>query len=663
MADAKRDQNNVPTLLGVSNVDGVTPVVIWADPVTHRLLVDASGGGSSIELQTDGVPNGDQTLLNLIAGTNITLTDDGVGGVTIDATGGGGMAIGDPVTGGTSGSVLFVDSSGDLAQDNANLFWDNANNRLGVGTNSPSVDRIHVSGNVAATGNFYSGTDSAGGGTDVGFISRMNVLEGLVGGGFYNTNAAGYEGFNFYNNSSTLVTSLAHSNGSASFLPSSTWFGTRNSEPLHMVTNTSVRATILSGGNFGIGTQSPSQPLHVAGNVRVTGAFYDSTNSPGTSGQVLSSTATGTDWIDGSAIPTGFTTGSVIFQGSSGSFAQDNANFFWDDTNNRLGIGTATPSAPLDVYGGQDLVSIGRNSGTDDTDNNQLTLRTRSYVGNNVIRSLDRNGAAGFQLFDTGKMSVCYYGSLPAGFALGVANGAIDITGVTAGFQVSDRTNNANKWQHYSTSDIFRIYKNFGTGTLEPFAITSSGAVGINTLAPSAKTHIISTTEQLRLGYDTSNYFSTTVGSAGGVTFNAVGASSLFTFSDNVIVTTAGTASGSVLTNDGTQTVTNKRIQPRSSTAATGDITPALATANVWQRTALSAGITINAPTGTPVLGETLVFMLLDNGTSRSLTWNSAFTTRPMSAALPTATTISKQLLVTCQYNGTTWLCLSSQET
>jgi len=112
-----------------------------------------------------------------------------------------------------------------------------------------------------------------------------------------------------------------------------------------------------------------------------------------------------------------------------------------------------------------------------------------------------------------------------------------------------------------------------------------------------------------------------------------------------------------------TATLTNKRIQPRSSTAASGDITPALATANIWQRTALSDTCVIGAPTGTPVLGEVLVFMLKDNGTPRTLTWNAAFTTVPMSAALPTATTISKQLLVTCQFDGTNWLCLYSQQT
>ena len=60
---------------------------------------------------------------------------------------------------------------------------------------------------------------------------------------------------------------------------------------------------INSSGNVGIGTTSPTQILHVVGNARVTGAYYDSNNSPGTANQVLVSTATGTDWVDGSAIP------------------------------------------------------------------------------------------------------------------------------------------------------------------------------------------------------------------------------------------------------------------------------------------------------------------------------------------------------------------------
>jgi hypothetical protein len=60
---------------------------------------------------------------------------------------------------------------------------------------------------------------------------------------------------------------------------------------------------VTGGGNVGVGNTGPSQKLHITGNLRVTGTYYDSNNTPGTSGQILSSTATGTDWIDGSSIP------------------------------------------------------------------------------------------------------------------------------------------------------------------------------------------------------------------------------------------------------------------------------------------------------------------------------------------------------------------------
>lgn len=39
-----------------------------------------------------------------------------------------------------------------------------------------------------------------------------------------------------------------------------------------------------------------------------------------------------------------WTTGSIVFAGTN-TLAEDNANLFWDDTNDRLGIGTATPGA------------------------------------------------------------------------------------------------------------------------------------------------------------------------------------------------------------------------------------------------------------------------------------------------------------------------------
>lgn len=81
-----------------------------------------------------------------------------------------------------------------------------------------------------------------------------------------------------------------------------------------------------------------------------------------------------------------------------------------------------------------------------------------------------------------------------------------------------------------------------GTTSSNQVNLTSGGLVGFGVAAASvgAKVHIIRTTEQLRIGYDTLNYYSTTVGSTGGVTFNAVGSGSAFTFSDDVIIPRIG---------------------------------------------------------------------------------------------------------------------------
>jgi len=110
-------------------------------------------------------------------------------------------------------------------------------------------------------------------------------------------------------------------------------------------------------------------------------------------------------------------------------------------------------------------------------------------------------------------------------------------------------------------------------------------------------------------------------------------------------------AGASIATYSGTETLTNKRIDPRvTSAASASSLTPSVATADVYAYTALAAGLTINAPTGTPVDGDKLMFRLLDNGTSRSLTWDATYTV--IGVTLPTATTISKTTYVGCIYNA-----------
>lgn len=48
MADAPRDNNNVPTMLGTSATDGSTPVPVKADPTTHAIWVDDAATGSDL---------------------------------------------------------------------------------------------------------------------------------------------------------------------------------------------------------------------------------------------------------------------------------------------------------------------------------------------------------------------------------------------------------------------------------------------------------------------------------------------------------------------------------------------------------------------------------------------------------------------------------------
>jgi hypothetical protein len=110
--------------------------------------------------------------------------------------------------------------------------------------------------------------------------------------------------------------------------------------------------------------------LRAANNLS-TNTTYTLPTADGTSGQVLSTNGTGTlSWtnndsgltVNSTAITSG-TAGRVFFQNASNQLSQS-ANLFWDNTNNRLGINTATPTVDLDVSGSARIISNLGSSGT-----------------------------------------------------------------------------------------------------------------------------------------------------------------------------------------------------------------------------------------------------------------------------------------------------------
>ena len=108
--------------------------------------------------------------------------------------------------------------------------------------------------------------------------------------------------------------------------------------------------------------------------------------------------------------------------------------------------------------------------------------------------------------------------------------------------------------------------------------------------------------------------------------------------------TFSGTSSG---TNTGDQTFLNARVQTVTSSAT---VTP-VSTNDLVIITAQATGLTLANPTGTFTEGQALMIRIKDNGTARSIAFDTNY--RAIAVTLPTTTVISKTMYLGIIYNAT----------
>lgn len=210
-----------------------------------NVVAVGSGSGSSITLQTNGTNNGSQSLLNLVAGSNITIVDNGSGSITISATGGGGSGSGFEylaqlldvmITSPTDGQSLVFDStSGKWINETISGTGIDLQTNGSDNTDQTKLNLIAGS-NVTLTPDGSGGVTIAasggGGGGGIGSLigaRRTAIMSGYTFGGgsksnfMDSINVLGSEYNAFTGADATHATYTSYNNGSAN--TTCGWYG------------------------------------------------------------------------------------------------------------------------------------------------------------------------------------------------------------------------------------------------------------------------------------------------------------------------------------------------------------------------------------------------------------------------------------------------------
>jgi hypothetical protein len=221
---------------------------------------------------------------------------------------------------------------------------------------------------------------------------------------------------------------------------------TRASQTQQSFTGTGVQTVVLPDATtLDVGQKFYIYNVGASGLVTVQdGALGALGTIPGTYSRIYSlrakASAAGT-WDVITMSVDGFTSGSVLFAGTEGQITQDNTNFFWDDTNNRFGIGGGAADNTISLggssygmlfhasaEGGTDLAEFGlhRHSATAGFGPFLVGVRSRGTEASETVVS---SGDTLFRLIGTGHDGTDYEQAAAITMAVDGTPGAGDMPG------------------------------------------------------------------------------------------------------------------------------------------------------------------------------------------------------------------------------------------
>lgn len=314
------------------------------------------------------------------------------------------------ITGMSPGSVLFVGSSGQVSQNNAHLYWDYNNNRLGVGITATPAAKFHVDTDPGenATAVYISNDDTLDNTRTLHMLTRSSGIDltlenyaydqsgvkvayifGSPTGTVFTPNGLYNADYQTFNASSGLITVARHRIGSVNYGGGS--YGGFQEFYATSGSNTNlVRNLVMSGGaNYSVSMNPLAHLSYDLGTVNLNWRNIYAQSGIFTAG--VSSPA--------------FVDKQIAF--ASGNQLIGESNLVWDYTNNRLGINQSSPVATL-----------------------QLATSSSATVGVYVIGSASQaadyvlvQDSSANELFSVGAVDAVFNGnSLARGFAVISAN-------------------------------------------------------------------------------------------------------------------------------------------------------------------------------------------------------------------------------------------------